>query len=122
MRVFLTGGTGLLGSHLADELRGAGHSVVALCRGGAATAFLEEIGCELAIGDVQDPVATLAKAMTGSDAVVHGAGLVYTGGSWPAIRAVNVEGTRSVITAAAAAGAWPGAMYWGATMVTGMGG
>ena len=35
MRVYLTGGTGLLGSHLASELRAQGHEVVALHRAGA---------------------------------------------------------------------------------------
>ena len=42
MRVYLTGGTGLLGSHLAPELRSEGHEVVALHRPDADTLCLEE--------------------------------------------------------------------------------
>ena len=104
MRVFLTGGTGLLGSHLAEELRRVGSDVVALHRPGADTIFLEGLGCDLVSGDVLDKPDVLAPLMAGCTHVVHGAALVYAGGAWPAICAVNVEGTRSVLEAAAYAG------------------
>lgn len=104
MRVFLTGGSGLLGSYVARELRGAGHEVVALHRGTSDTAFLSGLGCDLAEGDVRDEPGTLAGLMAGCTHVVHGAALVYTGGDWAAIEAVNVRGTRSVLEAAADAG------------------
>jgi len=104
VKVFLTGGTGLLGSHLAEELLRSGAEVVALHRPGADTLFLEESGCALAPGDVLDSAELLAPLMAGCTHVVHGAALVYAGGTWPAIRAVNVEGTRHVLEAAALAG------------------
>jgi len=104
MRVFVTGATGLLGSHLASELRRAGHIVVALCRHGADATFLLENGCELREGDIRDQSDSLAEAMAGCTHVVHGAGLVYAGTEWPKIRAVNVDGTRNVLTAASHAG------------------
>lgn len=104
MRVFLTGGSGLLGSHLAAHLREAGHEVVALRRGGSGGRFLERLGCRLVAGDVRDEPAALAPLMNGCTHVVHAAALVYRGGSWPEVRAVNVEGTRHVLEAAAAAG------------------
>ena len=104
MRVFLTGGTGLLGSHLADELRSAAHDVVALHRSDADTLFLEERGCALAEGDVRDDPEVLAPLMSGCTHLVHGAALVYADDSWPKVRAVNVDGTRNVLTAAAHAG------------------
>ncbi|MEM7416577.1 MAG: NAD-dependent epimerase/dehydratase family protein [Gemmatimonadota bacterium] len=104
MRVYLTGGTGLLGTHLADRLRSAGHEVVALHRKGADTLFLEELECELVEGDVQDDAEALQPGMKGCTHVVHGAALVYAEGSWPKVRAVNVDGTRNVLTAAAVAG------------------
>ena len=50
----ITGGTGLLGSHIAEQLRRDGQPVRALVRRGSDTAFLESIGCELAWGDVTD--------------------------------------------------------------------
>lgn len=104
MRVFLTGGTGLLGSHLAAHLRAAGDDVVALARPGSDTCFLGEVGCRLVDGDVRDGEASLAPLMNGCTHVVHAAALVYTGGTWPEIRSVNVDGTRNVLGAAAAAG------------------
>lgn len=104
MRVFLTGGTGLLGSHLAEELRRLDHDVVALHRRGADTLFLEEHGCSLVEGDVRDEAESLAVGMAGCTHVVHSAALVYAGSAWPKVRAVNVDGTRNVLSAAAMAG------------------
>ncbi len=104
MRVFLTGGTGLLGSHLAEELRAHGHEVVALCRESADTMHLTGLECRVVAGDVRDPIDALTAAMSGCSHVVHGAALVYAGGAWPEIRAVNVDGTRNVLRAAAEAG------------------
>jgi nucleoside-diphosphate-sugar epimerase len=108
MRVFLTGGTGLLGSHLAQELRSHGHEVVALHRKAADTLVLEETECELVEGDIRDDAEALAPLVEGCSHVVHGAALVYGGGAWPKVRAVNVDGTRNVFTAARFAGATHG--------------
>jgi len=105
MRVFLTGGTGLLGSHLALELRSHGHEVVALHRREADTLFLQETECELAEGDIRDEPQVLLPLMEGCSHIVHGAALVYAAGAWPKVRAVNVDGTRNVLTAARLAGA-----------------
>ncbi|MGD8319575.1 MAG: NAD(P)-dependent oxidoreductase [Gemmatimonadota bacterium] len=104
MKVFLTGGTGLLGSHAAALLRGRGHQVVALCRPSSDDGFLRAAGCRVVRGDVEDPPDRLAPLMGGCSHVVHAAALVYTGGAWPLIRAVNAEGTRHVMEAAARAG------------------
>lgn len=104
MRVFLTGATGLLGSHLAYELRSQGHEVVALHRPTADTLFLEETECELVEGDIRDDAEVLSPLMQGCSHVVHGAALVYAGGAWPRVRAVNVDGTRNVLTAGRLAG------------------
>ena len=100
MRVFLTGGTGLLGSHLAEELRSRGHDVVALNRHGSDVAFLTAHGCTLVEGDVRDDIESLAQLMTGCTHLVHSAAIVYGGSSWPKVRAVNVDGTRRVLMAA----------------------
>lgn len=104
MRIFLTGGTGLLGSHIAECLRAGGHEVVALVRPGSDTAHLVGIGCETRSGDVRDAPADLTPLMDGCSHVLHGVALVYSGGAWPKIRAVNVDGTRNVLEAAARAG------------------
>ena len=102
MRVFLTGGTGLIGSHIAEQLRARGDEVVALSREDSDTRFLEQHGCSIVRGDVRDPHDQLAAHMAGCAALVHAAALVYVGESWPRVRAVNVEGTANVLRAAAA--------------------
>jgi nucleoside-diphosphate-sugar epimerase len=104
MRVYLTGATGLIGSHTAARLREEGHEVVALCRRGSDRRFLEGLGCTVVEGDVRDPAEQLAPSMARCTHVLHGAALVYAGGSWSKVREVNVEGTRHVLAAAAAAG------------------
>ena len=103
MRVFLTGGTGLIGSHIAEQLRTRGDEVVALSREDSDTRFLEQHGCSVVRGDVRDPHDQLAAHMAGCAALVHAAALVYVGESWPRMRAVNVEGTTHVLRAVSAA-------------------
>jgi len=104
MRVFLTGGTGLVGSYVASRLRERGHEVVALVRRGSDARLLEPSGAARVEGDVCGPVERLAAAMRGCDAVVHAAALVFTRGGPAAFRRVNVEGTERVLRAAGAAG------------------
>jgi len=104
MRVYLTGATGLIGSHTAAHLREEGHEVVALCRRGSDTGFLRGLGCAVVEGDVRDPAEQLAPSMSRCTHVLHAAALVYAGGSWSKVREVNVEGTRHVLAAAATAG------------------
>lgn len=104
MRVFLTGGSGLIGSHAAFLLREEGHGVVVLRREGSDTAYLASLGCEFVDGDVRDPIGVLAPLMQGCTHVVHSAALVYAGGDWAEVHAVNVQGTANVLGAAAKAG------------------
>ena len=104
MRVFVTGGTGLLGSHLVEELLSHGHDVVALVRKGSDHERLQRRGCAVIQGDVRDGSDALGAAMDGCSHLVHGAALVYASGEWPKVRAVNVDGTRRVLRGAAEAG------------------
>ncbi|MDZ7781251.1 MAG: NAD(P)-dependent oxidoreductase [Gemmatimonadota bacterium] len=105
MRVFITGASGLIGSHLARELMDTGHEVVALCRGGSDTSFLDRIGCRIVRGDVRADPGRMVPSMAGCHQVVHTAAQVYAGGSWPKVRESNVDGTRNVLTAARLSGA-----------------
>jgi len=104
MRVFLTGGTGLLGSHVAERLRARGDEVVTLCRSASDTTFLEGLGCELVAGEVEDAPDLHARRMQGCRGLVHAAAHIYGGRSLDAVRAVNVEGTRRVLQGAEEAG------------------
>lgn len=103
MRLYLTGGTGLVGSHVAEQARAAGHDVVALARATSDTTFLRDLGCELVVGDVTDDV-PLDATMAGCGALVHAAALVGQRASHRTYRAANVAGTRHVFEAAARAG------------------
>lgn len=104
MKVFLTGGTGLIGSHVAERLRDRGIPVVCLQRPNSDTTFLRGLGCRVVAGDVRDDPDRLASAMDGCDRAVHAAALVYPDAPWPRVRAVNVVGTEHVLGAAAEAG------------------
>ncbi|NUQ79360.1 MAG: SDR family NAD(P)-dependent oxidoreductase [Polyangiaceae bacterium] len=100
MKVFVTGASGFLGSHVAEQLSAVGHSVVALVRRSSNTKFLSTLkNVELAYGAVED-AASVRAAVKGADAVVHSAGLVKARNEQEFHR-VNVEGTRNVLEAAA---------------------
>ena len=108
MHVFLTGGTGFIGSELARRLRERGDTVRALVRTPEAPAAraLADLDCELVQGDLSDEGALVA-ACRGVDAVVHGAA-VYEVGVPESRRDVlvdaNVRGTERVLGAALTAG------------------
>ena len=78
MHVLVTGGCGFIGSHVVEELAGAGHRVRVLDDLSTSTpAHLPE-GAELQVGDVTDPTA-VATALVGVDAVSHQAAKVGLG-------------------------------------------
>ncbi len=75
MRVLVTGGSGFLGSHVAELLHGEGHEVACLVRKSSDTTFLRSLGVKLVEGAVDDE-STLPAAVDGAEAIVHCAGLV----------------------------------------------
>ena len=96
----MTGGAGFIGSHLADRLLAAGHSVRALdsldpqVHAGKRPAYLDA-EVELVEGDVRDRAA-LAGALDGVEAVVHLAAAVGVGQSMYEIErytSINALGT-----------------------------
>ncbi len=99
----ITGATGLLGSHIAEQLRRDGRKVRALVRPTSDTVFLESIGCELAYGDVTDR-ASLARACRGVAVVYHSAARVGDWGPWEEFVAITIDATRNLLDAAVAAG------------------
>jgi hypothetical protein len=70
MRVFLTGATGFIGSHIIPELLSAGHEVLGLTRSDAGARLLEAAGADVHHGDLEQPE-TLASGAAAADAVIH---------------------------------------------------
>jgi nucleoside-diphosphate-sugar epimerase len=102
VKVFVTGGTGFIGSHVVAKLRARGDEVRALVRNPAKGAKLEEQGCELVLGDLSD-AAAIAEGMEGCDAVIHGAAIYEVGiprGKRGPMYEANVKGTETVLGAA----------------------
>ena len=101
---FLTGGSGLVGGHLLGRLTASGTSVAALVRSEEAERAVTERGGEPVRVDLLD-VEGLTRAMSGVDVVFHVAGVNDTCPRHVDVMdRVNVDGTRAVVAAGAAAG------------------
>jgi dihydroflavonol-4-reductase len=100
MKVFLTGATGFVGSHVARELAVRGAELRLLVRKTSRTDNLEGIAGEMVVGDLCSPE-TLRSAVTGCDAVMHVAADYRLWVRDPkAMYAANVEGTRELLRVA----------------------
>jgi nucleoside-diphosphate-sugar epimerase len=75
MRVALTGATGFVGSHLAEALLAAGHSLTCLVRSPARAARLRDAGCTLLEGGLEDEEA-LRRLVDGAEVLHHVAGVI----------------------------------------------
>ena len=105
MRVFLTGGTGFIGGHVARRLRDRGDEVRVLVRDLEKGRALEALGCELVVGDLGDEAA-IAAGLKGCDALIHNAAIYEVGipaSEHRAMYEANVLGTERVLRAALAA-------------------
>jgi 2-alkyl-3-oxoalkanoate reductase len=99
MTILLTGGSGFLGSHVAEQLSQAGRPVRALVRKSSDTKFLSSLpGVELAYGAVDDRQSVL-DAARGVSGIVHAAGLVKARSADEFMR-VNRGGTENLLEAA----------------------
>jgi dihydroflavonol-4-reductase len=105
MDVLVTGGTGFVGANLVRELLGDGDTVRVLARKGNDRRALEGCRVEIIEGDLLDRDAVRA-AVAGARRVYHVAADYRLWAPDPReLYRANVDGTRNVLEAAAAAGA-----------------
>jgi nucleoside-diphosphate-sugar epimerase len=113
----VTGATGLVGSHIVEQLRSAGWNVRALLRqptivraaaGWDAIAWLRDQNVEQVPGDILD-LPSFVEAARGCDTIFHTAAAVTPPPSrihpYDAYRVPNVDGARNAVAAAASSGA-----------------
>jgi len=97
MRIFVTGATGFVGSHVARSLGAAGAELRLLTRKTSRTEHLEGLHAELVTGDLLQPE-HLRSGISGCDALVHVAADYRLWVPDPkTMYAANVEGTKALL-------------------------
>lgn len=96
--ILVTGATGLVGSHVAEEARRRGLRVRALVRPAADTTPLRQWGVELMPGDITDANA-VRTAVAGASVIVHCAAKVGDWGPTEEYREVNVHALERLLEA-----------------------
>ncbi len=105
-KILVTGATGFIGSSLVKKLALTDDEVSILVRKNSDLTSLTDVlhKVKLVYGDITDR-ASLDRALKGIDLVYHSAGLTYMGDKKNALLyRINVEGTRNILQASAAAG------------------
>jgi len=97
VKAFITGATGFVGSHVAEQLVQRGDEVLALARRPDAHTQLAALGCTSVAASLDDGAA-LRAALAGADIVYHIAGAI-SAASADEFFAVNEGGTRKLIAA-----------------------
>ncbi len=94
----LTGGTGFIGSHIAEALVKQDNQVTAIVRPSSDTTFLESLGVSIQRGELAD-TNWLRQFVPEADIVIHCAAKVGDWGPVEDYRAVNVGGLQSLLEA-----------------------
>ncbi|MDR3637449.1 MAG: NAD-dependent epimerase/dehydratase family protein [Isosphaeraceae bacterium] len=97
--LFITGATGLVGSHVVEEALRRGHHVRALVRPSSDTRWLDQWGVEKVSGDLEDRDA-LRRGATSADWILNCAAKVGDWGTLEEFRRLNVEAFRLLLDAA----------------------
>lgn len=104
MMIFVTGGTGFVGSEVVRQLTSAGHDVIALVRRGSAEKLPNVDKMRIHIGDVTAPE-SLLEGLRDCDAVIHLVGIIR---AYPdkgvTFKRLHVDATQNVLNAAISVG------------------
>jgi nucleoside-diphosphate-sugar epimerase len=101
-KVFVTGGSGFVGSHLLRRLRQENIEAVALARSASTSEQIAASGARVVVGDLGEP-ASLRESMAGCDTVFH-LGAYLPDWDYDKAYRVNVDGTRALLDGARQAG------------------
>jgi nucleoside-diphosphate-sugar epimerase len=120
MKVFVTGGTGVLGVPAIRMLRERGHSVVALAHSEQSAGRLRAAGVDVVEGQLYD-AALIRQVTAGADAILHLATRIPPlsemprRAAWAENDQIRVDGTRNLVDAAIANGldvvVYPGIIF-----------
>lgn len=98
-RALVTGGDGLLGSHLVRQLLHRQIAVRVLVQPGVASPTLDGLDLERVTGDLTDPTTSLVDAVHGCDYVFHCAAITTLWAEPDKIWQVNLEATQRLLDA-----------------------
>lgn len=97
MKALVTGASGMIGSHIVEELLKRNWEVRGLVRKTSDVSHLKSLGIELVVGDIE-VYHTLVPATKGVDVVFHTAARVMPGwGTWQEFESSIVKGTENML-------------------------
>jgi dihydroflavonol-4-reductase len=99
MKALITGGDGLLGSHLVRRLLAQDIAVRVMIQPGSTAPTLDALDIELVAGDLTDDGVSVAAAIRGCDYVFHCAAITAPWADPELTWTVNLEGTRHLLEA-----------------------
>ncbi|MBE0429718.1 MAG: complex I NDUFA9 subunit family protein [Thermoleophilia bacterium] len=104
MKIFITGGTGFVGKHLARRLAADGHDLACLAvdPDGPDADLLRKLGAVIVPGDIGDADG-LAAGAAGCDAFIHMVGIIFQPRG-ATFEQIHVQGTYNAMAAATVAG------------------
>jgi len=100
-KVFVTGASGFVGSHIVDRLLEEDHEVVVLVRPTSEISHLKQSGIHMITGDIRDET-IVSQAVRDVDIIVHAAATFV--GDWENHYQINVKATRILLEKARLAG------------------
>ncbi len=103
MKIFLTGASGFVGSHLLQSLIAAGHDVVGHYRSPQSLNIKPQHNLEVWSGDLND-VQSLAKRLQGIDSMIHCAAQMKLWNCEKELHKINVLMTQHILKSAKQAG------------------